>query len=31
MNALEEFDQILKFGYNREKLGDIKPKLDSYL
>ena len=31
MNALEEFDQILKFGYNSEKLGDIKPKLDSYL
>ena len=31
MNALEEFDRILKFGYNSEKLRDIKPKLDSYL
>jgi len=31
MNALEEFDQIIKTGYNSEKLRDIKPKLDSYL
>ena len=31
MNALEEFDQILRSGYNSEKLRDIKPKLDSYL
>ena len=31
MNVLEEFDQIIKTGYNSEKLRDIKPKLDSYL
>ena len=31
MNALEEFDEILRFGYNSEKLRNIKPKLDSYL
>lgn len=31
MNALEEFERILMFGYNSEKLRDIKPKLDSYL
>ena len=31
MNALEEFDRILKTGYNSEKLRDIKPKLESFL
>ena len=31
MNALEEFDHILHFGYNSEKLLAVKPKLDSYL
>lgn len=31
MNALEEFDQILRFGYNSKMLRDIKPKLESYL
>jgi len=31
MNALDEFNQIIKTGYNSEKLRDIKPKLDSYL
>jgi hypothetical protein len=31
MNALEEFENILRFGYNSEKLRTIKPKLDSYL
>ena len=31
MNALEEFEQILRFGYNSEALHDIKPKLESYL
>ena len=31
MTALEEFDRMLRFGYNSEKLSDIKPKLDSYL
>ena len=31
MNALEEFDQILRSGYSTEKLRDIKPKLNSYL
>lgn len=30
MNALEEFDQILRSGYDSEKLRNIKPKLDSY-
>lgn len=31
MTAMEEFDRMLRFGYNSEKLRDIKPKLDSYL
>ena len=31
MNAVEEFNQILRFGYNSEVLHDIKPKLESYL
>ena len=31
MNVLEEFDHILHFGYNSEKLLAVKPKLDSYL
>lgn len=31
MTALEEFDRILHFGYNSEKLLAVKPKLDSYL
>ena len=31
MNALEEIDHILRFGYNSEKLLAVKPKLDSYL
>ena len=31
MNTLEEFDRILEFGYNSEKLHYIKPKLDNYL
>ena len=31
MNALEEFDYILRFGYNSEKLLAVKSKLDSYL
>lgn len=31
MNVLEEFDRMLRFGYNSEKLRDIKPKLDCYL
>jgi hypothetical protein len=31
MNALEEFDHILRIGYNSEKLLAVKPKLDSYL
>lgn len=31
MNALEEFDHILRFGYNSEKLLAVKSKLDSYL
>ena len=31
MNALEEFDRILHFGYNSEKLLAVKPKLESYL
>ena len=31
MNALEEFDHILRFGYNSKNLSDIKPKLERYL
>ena len=31
MNALEEFENILRFGYNSEKLLAVKPKLNSYL
>ena len=31
MNALEEFDHILRFGYNSEKLLAVKSNLDSYL
>lgn len=31
MNALEEFDHILHFGYNSEHLLAVKPKLDRYL
>lgn len=31
MNALEEIDHILRFGYNSEKLLAVKPKLESYL
>ena len=31
MNALEEFENILRFGYNSENLLAVKPKLNSYL
>ena len=31
MNALEEFENILRHGYNSEKLLAVKPKLESYL
>ncbi len=31
MNALEEFDNLLRFGYNSKMLSEIKPKLENYL
>lgn len=31
MNTLEEFDHLLRKGYNINDLYDIKPKLDNYL